>query len=91
MEARKDVMSRLHSEYENAARGHGPADLLMQIGDVTGHRADEWVSVRSGDGFEATYLLTAETLGPRSLLALGKRLRVVADRDTMTALLLMSS
>ncbi len=69
--------------------GTTPKTVLYQVGQVTEFTAGSSLSVKSSDGFTATYALTADTTGPASGLAKGATVRVLADKDGAKATRIM--
>ncbi len=71
----------LHGQFTTTLTGE-PAVMLFQVGEVTAATEGESLTVRSTDGFEATYVLDASTSGAATP-ATGDRVRVVAAEDGM--------
>jgi len=75
----------LHGEFTTNLTGT-PTVMVVQTGQVTAYTAGKSLTVRSTDGFEATYTLdgTAVTAGRNAAsLATGVQVRVVAAKDGM--------
>ena len=75
----------LHGEFTTNLTGT-PTVMVVQTGQVTAYTAGKSLTVKSTDGFEATYTLdgTAVTAGPDAAqLANGVQVRVVAAKDGM--------
>lgn len=73
----------LHGEI-TILQGGTPTSLLVQLGEVTKVTANQSVTVKSSDGFAATYALTADTAYPMngaSALTVGSQVRVIATKD----------
>lgn len=75
----------LHGEFTTTLTGE-PAVMLFQVGEVTAVTAGESLTVRSTDGFEATYALDAATTGS-SAPAAGDLVRVLAAEEGRQAVL----
>ncbi len=75
----------LHGEFTTTLTGE-PAVMLFQVGEVTAVTAGESLTVRSTDGFEATYALDAMATGS-SAPATGDLVRVVAAEEGRKAVL----
>ena len=75
----------LHGEFTTNLTGT-PTVMVVQTGQVTAYTAGKSLTVKSTDGFEATYTLdgTATTAGRNAApLATGVQVRVVAAKDGM--------
>ena len=75
----------LHGEFTTNVTGT-PTVMVVQTGQVTAYTAGKSLTVKSTDGFEATYTLdgSAVTAGPAAgQLANGVQVRVLAAKDGM--------
>ena len=75
----------LHGEFTTNLTGT-PTVMVVQTGQVTAYTAGKSLTVKSTDGFEATYTLdggTATTGRNATALATGVQVRVVAAKDGM--------
>jgi hypothetical protein len=75
----------LHGEFTTNLTGT-PTVMVVQTGQVTAYTAGKSLTVKSTDGFEATYTLdgTAVTAGPDAAqLANGVQVRVIAAKNGM--------
>lgn len=74
----------LHGEFTTAVTGT-PTVMVVQTGEVTAYTAGKSLTVRSTDGFEATYTLDATVAASRGAaqLATGVQVRVVAAKEGM--------
>jgi hypothetical protein len=74
----------LHGEYTTNVTGT-PTVMVVQQGQVTAYTAGESLTVRSTDGFEATYALDGAVATTRggTVLAAGVQVRVVAAKEGM--------
>jgi hypothetical protein len=74
----------LHGEFTISPTGT-PTVMVVQTGEVTAYTSGRSLSVRSSDGFEATYALDASpaTPGEAARLATGAQVRVVAAKEGM--------
>ena len=75
----------LHGEFTTNLTGT-PTVMVVQTGQVTAYTAGKSLTVKSTDGFEATYTLdgSAVTAGPAAgQLANGVQVRVLAAKDGM--------
>jgi len=61
--------------------GATPKTVLFQVGQVTDFKAGQSLTVKSSDGFSATYALTPTTTLPANGVASGASVRVIADKD----------
>jgi sRNA-binding protein len=61
--------------------GTNTLTVLYQVGEVTEFTAGQSLTVKSADGFTATYVVTADTAGATSALTVGATVRVIADKD----------
>lgn len=75
----------LHGRFTTTLTGR-PAVMVFQVGEVTATTGAESLTVRSTDGFEATYTLDPTTSG--TAVTTGDRVRVVAAEDGMTVVVL---
>ncbi len=75
----------LHGEFTTTLTGN-PTVMVVQTGEVTAYTAGSRLTVRSSDGYEATYTLDASTttLG-RATPGTGAQVRVIAAKDGMKA------
>ncbi len=81
----------LHGEFTTNLTGT-PTVMVVQTGQVTAYTAGKSLTVKSTDGFEATYTLdgTAMTAGRNAAqLANGVQVRVVAAKDGMKVTVLV--
>ena len=69
----------LHGEV--VVGGTNTRTVLYQVGEVTEFTAGQSLTVKSADGFTATYAVTADTAGATSALTVGATVRVIADKD----------
>ena len=69
----------LHGEV--VVGGTNTRTVLYQVGEVTEFTAGQSLTVKSADGFTATYAVTADTAGATSALTVGATVRVIADTD----------
>ena len=69
----------LHGEV--VVGGATPKTVLYQTGEVTELTAGSSLTVKSTDGFSATYALTPTSIIPTTGLAQGTTVRVIADKD----------
>ena len=69
----------LHGEV--VVGGTNTRTVLYQVGEVTEFAAGQSLTVKSADGFTATYAVTADTAGATSALTVGATVRVIADKD----------
>ena len=69
----------LHGEV--VVGGTNTLTVLYQVGEVTEFTAGQSLTVKSADGFTATYAVTADTAGATSALTVGATVRVIADKD----------
>ena len=69
----------LHGEV--VVGGTNTRTVLYQVGEVTEFTAGQSLTVKSADGFTATYVVTADTAGATSALTVGATVRVIADKD----------
>lgn len=74
----------LHAEV--SVGGATPQVLLWQRGEVTAYTAGSSLTVKSSDGFAATYALTGDTATSTTDLATGDGVRVLAAKEGATAL-----
>ncbi|HET8642793.1 MAG TPA: hypothetical protein VFM37_12695 [Pseudonocardiaceae bacterium] len=72
-----NLLNALHGEFVVAGAG-GYVTRLMQVGALV-EASDESITVRSADGFTATYALDADTAKPD--IATGDTVRVIATRS----------
>jgi hypothetical protein len=75
----------LHGEFTTNVTGT-PAVMVVQTGQVTAYTAGKSLTVKSTDGFEATYTLDASTPATGragAQLATGAQVRVLAAKDGM--------
>ena len=75
----------LHGEFTTNLTGT-PTVMVVQSGQVTAYTAGKSLTVKSTDGFEATYTLdggTATTGRNAAALATGVQVHVVAAKDGM--------
>ncbi|HSO64607.1 MAG TPA: hypothetical protein VLQ78_05845 [Ornithinibacter sp.] len=74
----------LHGEYTTNVTGT-PTAMVVQTGEVTAYTAGTSLTVKSPDGFEATYALdgTIPTTRGTTALATGVQVRVVAVKEGM--------
>lgn len=75
----------LHGEFTTDVTGT-PAVMVVQTGQVTAYTAGKSLTVKSTDGFEATYTLDASTPATGragAQLATGAQVRVLAAKDGM--------
>lgn len=75
----------LHGEFTTSVTGT-PTVMVVQTGQVTAYTAGKSLTVKSTDGYEATYTLdaTTATTGRGSVqLATGVQVRVLAAKDEM--------
>lgn len=74
----------LHGEYTTDVSGT-PTAMVVQTGQVTAYTAGKTLTVKSTDGFEATYTLDGSTATARgsATLAKGVQVYVVAAKDGM--------
>ena len=75
----------LHGEFTTNLTGT-PTVMVVQTGQVTAYTAGKSLTVKSTDGFEATYTLdggTATAGRDATALATGVQVRVVAAKDGM--------
>lgn len=76
----------LHGQFTTTLTGE-PAVMVFQVGEVTAVTDGERFTVRSTDGFEATYTVGATTTGS-SVPATGDLVRVVAAKEGMQVVVL---
>ena len=69
----------LHGEV--VVGGTNTRTVLYQVGEVTEFTAGQSLTVKSADGFTATYAVTADTAGATGALTVGATVRVIADKD----------
>ncbi|HMM94921.1 hypothetical protein [Phycicoccus sp.] len=76
----------LHGEFTTSASG-SPVVMVVQVGEVTAYTQSKSVTVKSSDGFEATYDLTGPVASSRIGLPLevGAQVRVVAAKQGLKA------
>jgi len=79
----------LHGEFTTTLTG-SPTVMVFQTGEVTAYTARESLTVRSTDGYEATYVLDASTT-TRGTPVEGRQVRVVAAKDGMKAVLVAAT
>jgi hypothetical protein len=75
----------LHGEFTTDVTGT-PAVMVVQTGEVTAYTAGKSLTVKSSDGFEATYALDAAASATGrngAQLATGTQVRVLAAKDGM--------
>ena len=74
----------LHGEFTTNVTGT-PTVMVVQTGQVTAYTAGESLTVRSADGFEATYVVdaTVATMRGAADLAAGVQVHVVAAKEGM--------
>lgn len=74
----------LHGEFTSARKGT-PSVFVVQTGEVTAYTSGRRVTVRSSDGFSATYALDGSVTpaGKVARLATGVHVRVVAAKEGM--------
>ena len=74
----------LHGEFTTNVTGT-PTVMVVQSGQVTAYTAGESLTVRSADGFEATYVVdaTVATMRGAADLAAGVQVQVVAAKEGM--------
>lgn len=74
----------LHGEFTSQSNG-APAVMLVQTGEVTTYTSGRSLTVRSSDGFSATYSLDGSVTpsGGVARLATGVQVRVVAAKEGM--------
>ncbi len=79
----------LHGEFTTAVTG-SPVVMVVQLGAVTAYTAGKSVTVKSSDGFEATYDLTGPVAPTRggTAVAVGAQVRVLAVKDGLKATVL---
>ena len=77
-----NLLNALHGEFVVAEAG-GYVTRLMQVGELV-EASDESITVRSADGFTATYALDADTAKTDTAMtdiAIGDTVRVIATRS----------
>jgi hypothetical protein len=80
----------LHGEFTTSVTGT-PTVMVFQTGQVTAYTAGKSLTVKSTDGFEATYTLDSSTSGRGTAsLANGSQVRVVAAKEGMKAVLVVA-
>jgi hypothetical protein len=80
----------LHGEFTTTVTGT-PTVMVFQTGQVTAYTAGKSLTVKSSDGFQASYVLDASTTTRGAAgLASGSQVRVVAAKEGMKAVLVMS-
>jgi hypothetical protein len=74
----------LHGEYTTNATGT-PTVMVVQLGQVTAYTPGTSLSVKSSDGFAATYAVdgTVAVMPAGSQVATGSQVRVLAAKDGM--------
>ncbi len=79
----------LHGEFTTTLTGQ-PAVMLFQVGEVTAFTEGKSLSVRSTDGFEATYALDADTTTVGGSPVTGDQVRVIAAKQGSKAVLVQT-
>ncbi|WP_157622638.1 hypothetical protein [Nostocoides sp. Soil756] len=81
----------LHGEFTTSVTGT-PAVMVVQSGQVTAYTPGTSLSVKSTDGFSATYVLDGSTIAPAGdSLAVGSAVRVLAAKQGMKAVLVVAA
>lgn len=70
----------LHGEVTLRGLEGTPTTMLFQVGEVTEYTAGSKLTVKSSDGYTATYAITSETAASQGL-AKGSTVRVLATKD----------
>ncbi|MGB7818965.1 MAG: hypothetical protein WBL35_09570 [Ornithinibacter sp.] len=74
----------LHGELTTTGATGESVTMVFQVGEVTAYTADDSLTVRSADDFEATYAITGDTVTSTAAApAVGAQVRVLATKEGM--------